>query len=106
MRSPDTVREEGEFGAFAHRAGVRRVVEAMRAGEALSLGDMADIAHLSPYHFARTFKRMTGASPGEFGSAVRLQRAKELLLTTDLSGEKAGGRPIRGWSRSPDKRCS
>ena len=60
----------------------------MRAGEATSLEEMAGIAHLSPYHFARTFKRVTGVSPGEFGSAVRLQRAKELLLTTDLSASE------------------
>ena len=78
-----------ETGA-AHRSAVERVVAAMRepSGDSLSLGDMAEIAHLSPYHFARTFKRVTGVSPGEFASAVRLQRAKELLLTTDLSASE------------------
>jgi AraC-like DNA-binding protein len=45
---------------------------------------MTGIAHLSPYHFARTFRRITGIPPGEFLGALRLQRAKELLLTTDL----------------------
>ena len=74
----------------AHRPAVERVVAAIRApsGGALSLGDMADLAHLSPFHFARTFKGVTGISPGEFGSAVRLQRAKELLLTTDLTASE------------------
>ena len=51
----------------------------------LSLRDMADVAHLSPFHFARVFKGVTGISPGEFSGALRLERAKRLLLTTDLS---------------------
>jgi len=70
-----------------HRTTVERVVTEMRerVDETLSLGAMAEIAHLSPYHFARTFRRVTGIPPGEFLGALRLQRAKELLLTTDLS---------------------
>ena len=53
--------------------------------DALSLPVMAEIAHLSPYHFARTFRQVTGIPPGEFLTAVRLEKAKQLLLTTDLS---------------------
>jgi AraC family transcriptional regulator len=56
-----------------------------RTDEVLPLEAMAEIAHLSPYHFARTFRRVTGVPPGEFLGALRLERAKELLLTTDLS---------------------
>lgn len=59
-----------------------------RVDETLSLRAMAEIAHLSPYHFARTFQRVTGIPPGEFLGALRLQRAKELLLTTDLSASE------------------
>ncbi|MGI9049733.1 MAG: helix-turn-helix transcriptional regulator [Rubrobacteraceae bacterium] len=68
-------------------APVEQVIAEMRKGVGgpLSLGDMADIAHLSPYHFARTFRRVTGVPPGEFLSALRLEEAKRLLLTTDLS---------------------
>lgn len=77
----------GGEAASSHRLAVERVVAAMReeAGGPLSLRDMADIAHLSPFHFARTFRRVTGVSPGEFYTAVRLERAKRLLLTTSLS---------------------
>jgi AraC family transcriptional regulator len=56
-----------------------------RAEGALSLRTMAEIAQLSPYHFARTFRRVTGIPPGEIQTTVRLERAKQLLLTTDLS---------------------
>ena len=51
---------------------------------ALGLRTMAEIANLSPYHFARTFRGVTGIPPGEFLTAVRLERAKHLLLRTDL----------------------
>lgn len=48
----------------------------------ISLADMADVAFLSRFHFARTFREVTGVSPGRFLSAVRLHRAKGLLLST------------------------
>jgi AraC family transcriptional regulator len=93
----------------SHRMTVERVLAEMRerVDEALSLRAMAEIAHLSPYHFARTFRRVTGIPPGEFLGALRLQRAKELLLTTDLSasevcfevGTRASG-PLQAASRS------
>jgi hypothetical protein len=37
---------------------------------------------LSQFHFSRTFLAATGVSPGRFLSAIRLHRAKTLLLTT------------------------
>src|ERR687894_27146 len=74
----------------SHRATVERVVTEMRdrVDATLSLRAMAEIAHLSPHHFARTFRRVTGIPPGAFLGALRLQRAKELLLTTDLSASE------------------
>lgn len=70
----------------SHRTILERVVAEMRerVNETLSLCVMTEVAHLSPYHFARTFRRITGIPPGDFLGALRLQRAKELLLTTDL----------------------
>jgi AraC family transcriptional regulator len=53
-------------------------------GSGLGLCSMAEMANLRPYHFARTFRRVTGILPGEFRTAVRLERAKRLLLSTDL----------------------
>jgi hypothetical protein len=45
---------------------------------------MAEMANLSPYHFSRTFRQVTGIPPGQFLTAWRLERAKQLLLRTDL----------------------
>lgn len=73
--------------AAAHHLTVERVFATMRAraDDPLPLGAMAEIANLSPYHFARVFRQITGIPPGEFLTALRLERAKRLLLTTDLS---------------------
>jgi AraC-like DNA-binding protein len=71
----------------AHRPAVERVILAMRERltDPPTLRDMADLACLSPYHFNRVFRRITGIPPGEFLAALRLDAAKRLLLTTDLS---------------------
>lgn len=74
-----------------HLTAVQRVITAMRRFEdgVLCLRTMAEIANLSPYHFARTFRMVTGIPPGEFLTAVRLERAKHLLLGTDIGVAEA-----------------
>jgi AraC family transcriptional regulator len=44
-----------------------------------TLGQMAAVARLSAYHFARQFKAATGLPPHQFVIARRVERAKELL---------------------------
>lgn len=66
---------------------VERVIRAMyeRLDEPLSLKDMADVAMLSPFHLNRIFRNITGIPPRKFLAALRIEAAKRLLLTTDLS---------------------
>lgn len=52
--------------------------------EPLLLSDLAQLAAYSPYHFSRMFKLKTGLSPLYYVSSLKLQRANELLLHTDL----------------------
>jgi AraC family transcriptional regulator len=70
-----------------HLAMVERVILLMRKQlrEPLSLEDMADMACMSPYYFNRIFHRIVGIPPGEFLTTLRLDAAKQLLLTTSLS---------------------
>jgi AraC family transcriptional regulator len=49
----------------------------------LTLDELASIACLSRFHFARSFKAAVGQSPHKYVSARRLDRAKELLMTGD-----------------------
>jgi AraC family transcriptional regulator len=46
---------------------------------ALTLRELAAVAHLSPYHFARRFKESTGLPPHQYIIARRIERAQELL---------------------------
>jgi AraC-like DNA-binding protein len=71
---------------LARRIAVERVVAAMRERPeaTFSLRAMADVALLSPYHFNRVFRSVTGIPPQAFLTCVRMQAAKRLLLTTAL----------------------
>jgi AraC family transcriptional regulator len=48
-------------------------------GTNLSLEQMAGVARLSSFHFARQFKRATGLSPHQFVISRRVERAREFL---------------------------
>jgi AraC family transcriptional regulator len=69
------------------RATLRRVSTYVeeRLAEDLSLSEMAAVASLSPYHFARLFKASTGVSPHQYVIGRRIERAKLLLSTTNWS---------------------
>ncbi|MCP3740384.1 helix-turn-helix domain-containing protein [Rossellomorea sp. BNER] len=58
--------------------------------EPLSLSRLAGHVAYSPYHFTRIFKERIGLSPLYFVSSLRLQKAKELLLRTDLTVRDIG----------------
>ncbi|MEO6391366.1 MAG: AraC family transcriptional regulator [Pyrinomonadaceae bacterium] len=66
---------------------IRRAVELMHAklGEDLALDEIAAAAYLSPFHFARLFKKLTGSAPHAYLAALRATRAQTLLAETDLS---------------------
>lgn len=70
-----------------HRDAVESVIATMRdrIDGPFRLEEMARIAYLSPFHFNRVFRQMTGIPPGRFHTALRIAAAKRLLLTTDLS---------------------
>lgn len=52
-----------------------------------NLESLASISGLSRAAFAQKFKRMTGDSPAHYVTKVRVQRAMDLLRSTDLSFE-------------------
>jgi AraC family transcriptional regulator len=50
----------------------------------IRLDDLARATELSPYHFARLFKRSTGLAPHQYLIRRRVERARELLVTSSL----------------------
>lgn len=65
---------------------VTRLVQLMRTSDdPLTLEDLAEMAGLSPFHFARIFRAVAGVPPVEFQTALRFERAKTLLLTSPAS---------------------
>ncbi len=69
------------------QASVERVIRVMRErlDDPLTLNEMAEIAHLSRFHFNRVFSTVTGVSPRKFLATLRLEYAKRLLLKTSMS---------------------
>lgn len=49
----------------------------------LSLEELADLAHFSPFHFHRVFRGMVGESVKEHVRRLRLERAAQQLRSTD-----------------------
>ena len=64
----------------------RRCLELLRArlAEDISLDELAAEARLSPFHFARMFKQSVGVPPRVYLTRLRMEKACELLASTDL----------------------
>jgi AraC family transcriptional regulator len=73
---------------------IRRSVELMHAqlDQDLSLKALAGASYLSPFHFSRLFKKLTGATPHNYLAAIRATRAQLLLAETEMSITEIGTR--------------
>lgn len=82
-RSACVTANRSTASALRHHA-VEQVILAMRRrlNEPMSLRELAKVAMLSPYHFNRVFRLVTGVTPCRFLSALRMEAAKRLLMTT------------------------
>jgi AraC family transcriptional regulator len=57
-----------------------------------SLDDLARVSMLSKFHFLRAFKDAFGTTPHQFITALRMERAKDLLLKSKLEVAEIGTR--------------
>jgi AraC-like DNA-binding protein len=71
---------------------LRRAIEFMsdNCGRELSLAEIAGAAYLSEFHFARLFKKVTGATPHAYLASLRIERARRLLAESDLPIAEVG----------------
>jgi AraC-like DNA-binding protein len=56
-----------------------------RYREPLDVAELARVAHLSPAHFSREFRKTFGETPHQYLLTRRMERAAELLRNTDRS---------------------
>ena len=67
---------------------VKRACEQIAAAEeAPSLGDLAASAAMSPFHFHRVFKKVTGVTPKAYASQMQARRAADGLRTAETITE-------------------
>lgn len=91
MRRSDEL-ELSRVGLIDRR--IRLAVELMHAQlhRELSLKEIASASYLSPFHFARLFKKLTGATPHAYLATLRTKQAQRLLAETDFSITDISGR--------------
>jgi len=79
--------QEREAGRGLARYQLNRAIEFVHAhlAEDISLDSLAGAAGLSPFHFARLFKRSTGLSPHQYVLRSRVDRARGLLMRSKSS---------------------
>ena len=69
------------------RSGLRRAKDHAdrHFAESLTLEDLAAVAMVSKYHFLRLFRAVYGRTPAAYLSERRVERAQDLLRTTNLT---------------------
>lgn len=72
-------------GLDLHRK--RRVIDFVESNmhRPITLNELADVAALSPYHFARSFKQSTGLTPLKYMAQRRAEAAKKLMRAGTMS---------------------
>ena len=79
-------KEEHGYGATSVRERIATSVEFMKGhlGEPLKVATLAALVNLSRSHYTTLFRRVTGYAPLSYLNHLRMQRAVQLLNSTDL----------------------
>lgn len=56
----------------------------------ITIQDLADAASLSKYYFIRAFNRQIGITPYKYINSIRLSKAKQLLISTNMTVDEIG----------------
>lgn len=81
--APFLLRTRGGLAGWQQRQIVEFIEEHL--ADDLPLATLSGLAQLSPYHFAREFKRSFGVPPHRYHSNRRIERARALLANSKVS---------------------
>jgi AraC family transcriptional regulator len=83
VRTPKLARDENGLSSYT----LRQVLDYVRSNlsQDLSIIDLAQVAGMSPYYFLRLFKKSMHVTPRQYIIQTRIDRAKELLRSRELS---------------------
>ena len=87
LRSAARRRDQRSELVSVARTDLRKVLEMIEdsIGEPLRLSELAKVAGMSPFHFARVFKEEIGAPPGQYLLRRRAEHAASLIKTSSIS---------------------
>ena len=81
---------DGSSDLMGHRALARaQNLLQSRGGDDLSFGDLAKKAGVSEGYLRSLFRQRLGSSPVKYRNTLRLMRARDMLLSTDMSVKEA-----------------
>lgn len=83
VRTPKLASDEDGLSSY----NLRQVLDYIRShlSQDLSIADLAQVAGMSPYYFLRLFKKSMHVTPHQYIIQMRIDRAKELLRSRELS---------------------
>jgi AraC-like DNA-binding protein len=69
-----------------HYSSIKRALDfiEMNSEKKIVLRDLSELSNLSPNHFHRIFTQTMGMTPNTYITKIKLDKAKELLIRTDL----------------------
>lgn len=76
--------ERGQTAELDDLAPAKEYIQSHLSGE-ITIDELAASCNLSKYHFIRTFHKRTGFSPYRYVQIMRIDRAKQLLIFSNLS---------------------
>ena len=88
IRRYDCVKPSAAPAASSSQAkNLRRVIDYIgeNLDQPLTLAALADIAYMSPTYFSAVFKKLNGISPWEYITIKRVEKAVDMLKSTDLT---------------------
>lgn len=89
---PNPAPEKVTFTGGLSARKLRKVTDFIAANydHEVKLAELAQVAGMSSFHFAREFKKTTGITPHQYLIKYRIERAKSLLERDDLPLTEVG----------------